>query len=248
MQGRVSSLFFFLLPELLRSKYSSLQITNVVPVFEPRSWAAAQRYCRQDYTDLASLLNTSQYSKVDPYEGWIGFFMTSSEEWKWSVDSDDLPASDVDWCLFKNLLTWEVDDCSQQHPFLCEDDRLILVQEATSWEEALRYCRALQAVGPTRARTTSAYDLVSLPDPINILLNVDAATQEVWVGLRFLADEWMWLSGDPVTIPDLPDCPDQNQRCGALDPNNSEWKTLDCSERRSFICSTYTKHSERKEF
>lgn len=58
----------------------------------------------------------------------------------------------------------------------------------------------------------------------------------MWVGLRFLADEWIWVSGEVVTGTQLPLCPALDQYCGAMDQTSNQWKLMDCSERRNFIC------------
>lgn len=87
-------------------------------------------------------------------------------------------------CVLQSGLKWEDEHCSHPHPFLCFDESLILVQEKKTWEEALLHCRELQAVGSTEEHTTHPYDLASLPEGSNALLDRDkikqtAATNEV---------------------------------------------------------------------
>ncbi|KAM9366666.1 alpha-N-acetylgalactosamine-specific lectin-like [Symphorus nematophorus] len=113
---------------------------------------------------------------------------------------------------------------------------MIVVQELKTWEEALQHCRGLQDA----PRTAHQYDLASLPEANTVLFDRDtigtATTDEVWVGLRYLAGEWLWVSGEEVTSSYLPDCPD-HQHCGAMDHENTQWKIMNCSEKRHFICS-----------
>ncbi|XP_037610346.1 secretory phospholipase A2 receptor-like [Sebastes umbrosus] len=110
------------------------------------------------------------------------------------------------------------------------DERLDLAQEKKTWEEALEHCREKEN-----------YDLVSLPEANTFLLNRETITQqattnEVWIGLRFLAGEWWWMNGHRARSSDLPHCPAQQQHCGALLPNEKGWKIMNCSEKRNFLC------------
>lgn len=63
---------------------------------------------------------------------------------------------------------------------------------------------------------------------------------QVWVGLRFLGDNWFWSDGSTVSEQDmLSKCPAQWKFCGAVSKNGTdEWMTRDCSERRNFICAS----------
>ncbi|XP_026234741.1 uncharacterized protein LOC113174813 [Anabas testudineus] len=248
MQRRISSLdlFFFLshVSFVLLSPASlantSLKISRVVYVSELKTWTAARNYCRENYRDLVTFRNSWESSKLDMYVGWIGMFKELNDEWKWITDSDDLIK--VQWCTLKNGSYFEMDKCTHNHPFLCIDDSLILAQELKTWEEALQYCRELHAVGRTPGNSMLMSDLASLLETDIIMLNTEetglnTSTKEMWVGLRFLAYEWMWMSGEEVNSVHLPQCPAQDQHCGAIDPNNTKWEIMNCSERRNFICT-----------
>lgn len=72
------------------------------------------------------------------------------------------------------------ESCDTQHPFLCVDERLILVQQKMTWEEALWRCRQLRAAGVSVHPKT--YDLASLSEENNVLLEekkMKAVAQEV---------------------------------------------------------------------
>lgn len=51
-------------------------------------------------------------------------------------------------------------DCGSLHPVLCVDERLILVEQKKTWEEALHHCRELLVAGNTK----KSYGLASLPE------------------------------------------------------------------------------------
>ncbi|MEQ2245558.1 hypothetical protein ILYODFUR_029152 [Ilyodon furcidens] len=126
---------------------------------------------------------------------------------------------------------WAPDGCDTLHSYMCYDETLVLVKENKTWEEALEHCRTLTEV--------NSYDLVTLitPDDHNYAREraQHATTDEVWTGLRYLADEWFWMLGEEVQYQDIPSCP--AVRCGVLEKNsNSLFGIRDCSQRKNFFC------------
>lgn len=60
---------------------------------------------------------------------------------------------------------------------------------------------------------------------------------QVWTGLRFLAGRWFWSNAAPVSDGDLPPCPNEIRRCGALAKTGTgSVETIDCAERLNFLC------------
>ncbi|XP_026234422.1 E-selectin-like [Anabas testudineus] len=125
--------------------------------------------------------------------------------------------------------------CSARYPFICFTDNLVLVKENKTWEEALEYCKALTSP------TYSPYQLVSVQpgDDFSYMWNrvMEADTDEVWTGLRFLAGNWMWINGADMLFSDLPLCPLNGQNCGAFSKNDTDsLETRDCLEKKNFLC------------
>ncbi|KAK5615461.1 hypothetical protein CRENBAI_000711 [Crenichthys baileyi] len=132
-------------------------------------------------------------------------------------------------------------NCGAYFPFLCISDNMVLVKEEKSWEEALEHCRRLKS----STRSNLRFDLLSLqPGEEHVYVMsklMDAVTEEVWTGLHFLAGEWLWVNRADMLHPDLPLCPTPQQNCGALSKNYAgKVKTRDCSQRKNFICYSYT--------
>ncbi|XDV31182.1 hypothetical protein PO909_033933 [Leuciscus waleckii] len=107
------------------------------------------------------------------------------------------------------------------------------VNEEESWEGALEYCRK---------HYNDLASLSSMNRKKSALRKIpQAETGYVWTGLRFLAGEWLWVSGDD---PDFtawsqtgpPQCPARNLRCGALDKQTRVWTHRDCEEKLNFFC------------
>ncbi|KAA0722216.1 hypothetical protein E1301_Tti019766 [Triplophysa tibetana] len=101
--------------------------------------------------------------------------------------------------------------------------------EKLTWEEALEYCKVHHN------------DLASLPTELQLQLiktgTLEAQTDSVWTGLRFLAGEWFWLDGKPLGDQvKLLACPVQPRRCGARNTKTDKWENRDCEEKLNFLC------------
>uniref|UniRef100_A0A8C8GQH3 C-type lectin domain-containing protein n=1 Tax=Oncorhynchus tshawytscha TaxID=74940 RepID=A0A8C8GQH3_ONCTS len=116
--------------------------------------------------------------------------------------------------------------------FICL--KLIVVRESKTWEEALEYCREQHT------------DLTSLVSEKELLLaqresrEAQTTTAHLWTGLRYLANRWLWVNGNPLEYEAWPQggqhqCPAWNLHCGAM-ATEGAWETRDCQENLNFIC------------
>ncbi|XP_059179951.1 macrophage mannose receptor 1-like [Centropristis striata] len=213
--------------------------------FIPKSktWSEAQQYCREhsDYDDLASFRDYENAPKIvveQNFPVWTGLHRDGGT-FRWSTMESDYtnwangePRGDGDcvsiYSTSKELAT---QDCSARLPYVCFRHNVILVKENKTWEEALEHCRAL------------GRDLLSVqPEEDHdfvMVMVMQAETDEMWTGLRFLGDQWLWVNRAPLSHTDLPPCPPERQRCGVLNKNSTgSVETLDCTERRNFLCYT----------
>uniref|UniRef100_A0A8C2BPA6 C-type lectin domain-containing protein n=1 Tax=Cyprinus carpio TaxID=7962 RepID=A0A8C2BPA6_CYPCA len=173
---------------------------------EMKTWTEAQRYCREKYTDLATADNMNNMNELKKSVNgggfqfvWIGLQKTGRDEWKWSSGE---PALYLNWNIYSrhNCTViepiaqgrWIDVSCSKQYPFVCHEDKLIVIRENLTWSEALRYCRQ------------NHVDLVSVhsEEIQRRVMNVVklASTAEVWLGLRYshILGVWFWVSGQSV--------------------------------------------------
>uniref|UniRef100_A0AAV2KKT9 C-type lectin domain-containing protein n=1 Tax=Knipowitschia caucasica TaxID=637954 RepID=A0AAV2KKT9_KNICA len=59
---------------------------------------------------------------------------------------------------------------------------------------------------------------------------------QVWIGLRFLGDRWVWVGGEQLQYDDLKTCP-VISRCGVVDKNRStRYSILKCNVENDFFC------------
>ncbi|XP_016100557.1 snaclec 27-like [Sinocyclocheilus grahami] len=215
-------------------------------VKEERTWDSANDYCKTYFHDLSTFTNESEEQQFledaahQPSDAWVGLY-TESGVWKWSGDEN---ATHISWdisqlginysCAFLCKLHKTLHDaeCTAKYAFFCMTvSEFLLVRQKETWEGALEYCR-------------SHYnDLASLStaDKMNSALLEITQAEYVWTGLRFLAGDWFWVSGDDLDYTawyqnEQPQCPDRDLRCGALDMQTKLWTHRNCEEKLSFVC------------
>ncbi|KAK1785826.1 hypothetical protein P4O66_003201 [Electrophorus voltai] len=122
---------------------------------KPKSWTEAQSFCRQTQTDLATVDNMEDMSRLlqsvsDTYTGsaWIGLYDDLKNSWRWSLEDPQFykegerdyrkwlynPRNEDgnDYCGLMLYETesiyggkWIDKSCSEEHPFVCYDGKNI---------------------------------------------------------------------------------------------------------------------------
>ncbi|XP_050960672.1 C-type mannose receptor 2-like isoform X1 [Labeo rohita] len=226
-----------------------------VPVMEEKTWTDAQKYCRQYHTDLASVKNQSENDQIQNIitstkQAWIGLHRL----WVWSDNSTSTfthwkPGEPNENNNRHNICTsidikhyprqWTDEKCSEEYPFVCYDDKLVLIRENKTWTEALRHCR------------NNDMDLVSVDSEqmqqrVKMSITKANVSDHVWLGLRHssVLGIWFWVNGQTVCYDqwapdynkDLNKC-DTTVRTGAIRTSDNKWISRPETDTYNFICS-----------
>ncbi|XP_052395959.1 C-type mannose receptor 2-like isoform X12 [Carassius gibelio] len=228
-------------------------------VQEQKNWTEAQKYCRESHTDLASVRNQSENEQIQKIidqnktsgdqdkRVWIGLHRlwvwsdnSTSTFTHWKPNNNNNNRETCTLIVISDEGQWTDEKCSEEHPFVCYDEKLVLVRENKTWTEALRRCRNMDM------------DLVSVDSEQmqQRVMNVtsSALSDHVWLGLRHSCTVgiWFWVNGQTVCYDQwasdydigLDEC-DQTVRSGAIRTHDNHWISLPETKEINFICIKY---------
>ncbi|XP_048039564.1 macrophage mannose receptor 1-like isoform X2 [Megalobrama amblycephala] len=236
------TLYFILLLIALCSVSECVQ-RQYYYISEAKNWTEAQRYCREKYTDLATVDNMNDMNEVKSVSAkannyvWIGLQRTSVDKWQWSSGE---PALYLNWstgqpdngheCAVMKNGQWNDYPCSNSQTFICNNmsTGLVFVSEQKNWREAQSYCRQ------------NHIDLVSVRNQnenqqLQQFINDNHISGDVWIGLFRVSWQWSdqsdssfryWRSGEPG-----------NEDCVAItDGTLRDWNDSPCYMPYPFVC------------
>ncbi|XP_055799584.1 macrophage mannose receptor 1-like, partial [Salvelinus fontinalis] len=177
-------------------------------------------------------------------EVWIGLY----REWRWSDQSGSTfrnwmagepNGANEELCVEVKFPSgeWNDHNCITEHPFICYDDKLVLVSENKTWSEALWHCRHLNM------------ELVSVHNhSIQHWVKQEAkmaSSPYVWLGLRYTCtlDFWFWVNGEESCYHNWADgegystSKEQCGNTGAIERDGGKWVGLPETDKFNFICS-----------
>uniref|UniRef100_A0AAZ1XBJ6 C-type lectin domain-containing protein n=1 Tax=Oreochromis aureus TaxID=47969 RepID=A0AAZ1XBJ6_OREAU len=175
---------------------------------ENKTWEEAQKYCRENYTDLASVFDMADMERLresTEYEGkaWIGLFSNPGKEnrmWHWSLPGVEYTEDETGWgrsepgdlnenCV-KTRENWADVTCDKTMWFICYDGENIksihLIEKKMTWTEAQKYCRDHYTDLASGLDQADGEEFKTLKQSKDSPMNV-------WIGL--FRDTWRWSDG-----------------------------------------------------
>ncbi|XP_058639038.1 macrophage mannose receptor 1-like [Onychostoma macrolepis] len=216
---------------------------------EKKTWTEAQRYCRENYTDLATADNMNDMNELNELKKsvnngrvWIGLQKTGRDEWHRSSGEPALylnwgpgqPAGRDDCAM---MLNGKFEDlpCSDNRHFICNNTNtgLVFVNQRMNWRDAQSYCRQ------------NHIDLVSVRNQNEslqvqkIISDQVLSGPQVWIGL--FRDSWQWSDQSDSSFrywsTGEPNNAGGDENCTAVSQNaQGRWIDVSCNHQFPFVC------------
>ncbi|CAB1316962.1 unnamed protein product, partial [Coregonus sp. 'balchen'] len=229
-----------------------------------KTWTEAQSFCRQKYTDLATVDDMADMERLNSTvtgltgltgltePAWIGLYNRS---WRWSLEDTELDTEGFweigqpnnirknEFCVWMRNGSWHDDNCGKPYDFVCYDtnptDKYIVITEKKTWSEAQSYCRKNHK-DLASVKDLTIQNIIQATFAKRLQNNV-VPTKEVWIGLY---REWRWSdqSGSPFSnwMADEPNGVDAGEQHGELCVEvkfpSGQWNDHICSTKHPFIC------------
>ncbi|CAJ1086588.1 secretory phospholipase A2 receptor-like [Xyrichtys novacula] len=232
-------------------------------VRERMNWFDAQRFCRKNYKDLATVRNGTENQKLqsvipDEYYPWIGLYRDPNIHWSdgsdssfqfWDFGSNQLGSRSLvcGAAAVWNSGKWWALPCEEKHPFVCYSSGWHFtsclphlyhyVFEPKTWTEAQTFCREKYT------------DLVTVKsaEEVKQFLAIAVAhgnNEAFWIGV-YMKIEWKWSDGYTVSGAEYmnweniednePDFHAGEQFCVDIE-DDGKWWDMVCLDKLPFIC------------
>uniref|UniRef100_A0A3P9L4G3 Si:dkey-83f18.8 n=1 Tax=Oryzias latipes TaxID=8090 RepID=A0A3P9L4G3_ORYLA len=215
---------------------------------QSKSYSEAKTYCRQRYTDLATVESLADMNTLlDLFlttgdTAWIGLEIGNQFNWHWSRadentdyfnwEKEETQTLNSEKCAAMSQNgSWLVSDCGDEKSFIChansDASSNMFIAEAKSWRQAQSDCRSLSS------------DLVSIHSAEeNAADSLLSRSQTVWIGL--FGDPWKWSSGSNSSFrlwkPNQPNYVNSQQCVVTELKDGGKWNNRNCNAKFSFIC------------
>ncbi|TRY88566.1 hypothetical protein DNTS_034543 [Danionella cerebrum] len=228
-----------------------------------KSWDEAQKYCRENYTDLATIDNKEEMNRAFKTargtfygKAWIGLYddLTS---WKWSLDNATILGGFQSWyvreqrnsggsslCVYMASYSgiWSEFPCQYALHFVCYDvsasssRQFFFVNESKNWTEAQRVCRQNYT---DLATIENMVEMNRLIDTVN-----GSYSGSAWIGLYDDVNSWRWSLEDNAFYQEgerdfrnwFHEPTNQGKEMCVYMDSNGKWFDDSCDNYRPFAC------------
>ncbi|XP_067305141.1 putative C-type lectin domain family 20 member A isoform X2 [Pseudorasbora parva] len=243
---------FFLLVVFGLLSFTSSQISHQYHFINIRkNWTEAQRFCREKYTDLATVNNADEMNSLFKsisdvsYDAYIGLYRSEVFRWHWSLPDSynvetfqnwndkqpDINQNKEGCAVMDNNGEWFNDSCDSQRQFICfnatANQKYILIEVNKSWREAQEHCRTFHTDLASARNSSENRDIKNT-----------FKKNDVWIGL--FKDPWSWSdqtnssfrfwNSSQLSIRRGQDC------VSVMGNKTGKWKDVQCNATQPFIC------------
>ncbi|XP_055057239.2 macrophage mannose receptor 1-like [Misgurnus anguillicaudatus] len=223
------------------------------------TWTDAQSYCRERFTDLATVDSMDDVNRIidlvnetDGYKGsvWIGLQKAAQKRWVWSNGEETISQYNA-WdilepygsgdCVSNYYNAWYDGGCENSIRFACynESTGYVRINSLKNWTDAQSYCR----------QHYTDLAIVHNSQEQQQLHAVLGRFYSFWIGLYLdswqWSDQWNltfknWAAGHPLG--NYGDC------VAMLTTDSGKWVRYDCDQKHYFICNGANRQIVRLNF
>ncbi|KAK2862943.1 hypothetical protein Q5P01_002476 [Channa striata] len=225
---------------------------------ENKTWDEAQTYCREKYTDLATVSDMTDMKRLikstqSQDEAWIGLHSYPGKDnrtWYWSLPGVEYIENKNNWtvgqpddnagrlenCALLTNKKFQDYPCTSKHRFVCYNETnqanktCHVIDYFMTWPKAQNYCREIHT------------DLVSGLDQLDVCDVCAQSVSYVWIGL--FRDTWRWSDGsnssfrhwESLSNNDLVDGQSKKTCATTVLNRAGRWSFDYCRNKKPFIC------------
>ncbi|XP_051947384.1 macrophage mannose receptor 1-like isoform X2 [Xyrauchen texanus] len=221
------------------------------------NWTEAQRYCRVNYTDLATINSKTDIDEMmktvkdeSVQRVWIGLHKTQKKTWKWSLgnpafytgndshyqnwESNNIHVDGDCVCMDGQNGKWDNTKCEENKNFICynaSSEEYIFNSPGMNWRDAQRFCREKHT------------DLASVRNQnenqtIQNIINNHQGSEKAWFGL--FRDSWEWSDLSESSFRDgiLGENDKNTENCTAVSlvGPHKKYQYWNCDKSFPFVC------------
>ncbi|XP_022625633.1 macrophage mannose receptor 1-like [Seriola dumerili] len=248
----------FLLVLMGHCPFSTCHFYEYHFIEENKTWDEAQLYCREKYTDLATVYNMTDMKRLhnsSAAQAWIGLYnnTTGEKEWHWSLPGVEYNDTHTLWnkdepndktghenCVSMDTARKLFDIvCDREYSFICYNEsssvKYHLIEEKKNWTQAQSYCREhhTDLVSGERQLQDNELKEETNKSQMKAMNN----NQNLWIGL--FRDTWTWSDGSNFPFRHWDQGPfgdGQGQKNCTFLKTSGKWGSDRCHERKPFFC------------
>uniref|UniRef100_A0A8P4GCQ4 C-type lectin domain-containing protein n=1 Tax=Dicentrarchus labrax TaxID=13489 RepID=A0A8P4GCQ4_DICLA len=206
-------------------------------IYDQKTMTEAQSYCREHYTDLATIDNMEDVNILINMAAWIGLY-DARNSWRWSL-ADQMFYEDGE-AEFRN---WEV----RQPDNYRSAEYCVAIYDNGRWHDVSCTRTIQSAQSYCREHHTDLASVRNMAENQKVKELV-ALGQNVWIGLY--RDSWKWSDGSNSSFrywrPTEPNNNGGKEICVTTVLSSSgQWEDWPCHWRKEFISSDKTESAEK---